>query len=311
LTEARAAVVDAAGRRDDVVAAHAWLLIARIAFYEGRFAEQREALDLASRHARVAGDRELEASVLRPWGPHILFGDVSVDEGLRRLGEIGAAVAGDPRMEGFFRHILGHLRGRTGDHAQARALIAGWRDRTLELGQEVMYAGTADCVWDVAALAEDWAAGEAALREAMALLEARGDTSVRCTVEAYLGDACVRQGRFDEAERYARLSAEHGASDDVLNEILWRRVLAVALAARGDRETAIATAREAIARADTSDYFEARADARLALARALGPGDEAARTLEEAIAIYERKGNVVMRDRTRRLLDETRDGRPR
>jgi class 3 adenylate cyclase/tetratricopeptide (TPR) repeat protein len=306
LTEARAAVVDATRRRDDVVAAHAWLLIARIAFYEGRLADQREALDQASRHARAAGDRELEVSVLRPWGPHILFGDVSVDEGLRRLGEIGAVVGGDPRMEGFFQHILGHLRGRTGDHAQSRALIAGWRRRTLELGQEVMYASTADCIWDVSVLAEDWAAGEAALREAIALLEARGDTSVRCTVEAFLGDACIRQGRFDEAERYARLSAEHGAPDDVLNEILWRRVLAVALAARGERDTAIVTAREAIARADGSDYFEARADARLALARALGPGDEAARTLEEAIAIYERKGNVVMRDRTRGLLAEMR-----
>jgi len=58
--------------------------------------------------------------------------------------------------------------------------------------------------------------------------------------------------------------------------------------------------------ADGSEFFELKAETRLALAEALGPGEEATRVAAEATDIYERKGNLVMRDRAARTLTSLR-----
>jgi tetratricopeptide (TPR) repeat protein len=220
--------------------------------------------------------------------------------------ELLDVVSDVPTAHGFVAHVSGHLRARTGDHASAKELISTWRERMRELGRDIPYATSATCVWDVAVLAGEHAVGEAALREAYALLESRGEKGYLCTTAAHLGEACLLQGRADEAEGYVRRSAELGASDDVLNEAIWRKVQARILTARGDREGAIPFARRALQIADGSEFFELRAETRLALAEALGPGEEAARLTAEAVDIYERKGNVVMRDRAARALSSIR-----
>jgi thioredoxin-like negative regulator of GroEL len=66
-------------------------------------------------------------------------------------------------------------------------------------------------------------------------------------------------------------------------------------------------AREAVAYVDRSDELDHQAQARLSLAEALhgaGRTSEALDTLQEALERFEQKGNVVMTERTRALLDE-------
>lgn len=306
LSEAHAAIAIAADRGDDVLAAWAWDLVCDVAMIRGRLAERLEAVEAGLRHARAAADRQLEARLVIRSAPALLFGPTPVAEGLRIVDEAFARVGDVPVAQSFAAHVNGHLRARIGDHATARTEIAAWRDRMHELGRESMYVSAATCLYEVHSLAGDWAAAEAAVREGYAVLERRGDKLQMSTMAALIGEACMHQGRIDEAERYARLSAESGARDDEYNEVYWRTVLAQVLTRRGKRDEAVELAREAVALADGMEYVEHRGWTRLALAEALGPGDEAARAAAEAMDIYERKGNLVMRDQASEMLQRSR-----
>ncbi|HET7701644.1 MAG TPA: AAA family ATPase, partial [Candidatus Limnocylindria bacterium] len=302
VADGRAAIAYAEEHGDNVVAVHAWRFIANHAGYAGRLAEEAAALDQALRHARAHGDRLLEVEVLRWHVPGVLFGETSVEDGLRRTDELRRLIGDVPSAKGFVDHMTAHLLARVGEHDEARRIVTEWREHLRELGQILMHAITSYCAWDVANHAGDWAAGEPPLREAYALLESRGEKGQLCTTAAHLAQSLLRQGRYEEAERFARLSGEIGSRDDVFNELLWRSILAETLAARGaGGDEATALAREAVALADGSGFFEYRGDTRVALAAALGAGPEAARALDEAHDIYARKGNRIMQDRVARL----------
>jgi ATP/maltotriose-dependent transcriptional regulator MalT len=155
-------------------------------------------------------------------------------------------------------------------------------------------------------LAEDWAGGEHALRECYELLEQMGDRTFLSTAAAYLGEAVYRQGRIDEAEHYSEVSKELGASDDLLNEAVWRALRAEVLTARGDFEGAEALAREAVAFAAKTDWFELSADMWLDLAQILqaaGKAEEAAAAAREALTRYDQKGNRVGSRRAAGVLE--------
>ncbi len=78
--------------------------------------------------------------------------------------------------------------------------------------------------------------------------------------------------------------------------MLWRQVRAKVLARRGEQAEAERLAREAVAIGETSDYLDAQGDAHGDLAEVLllgGMPAEAGAALAEALARYERKGNLV------------------
>ncbi len=79
------------------------------------------------------------------------------------------------------------------------------------------------------------------------------------------------------------------------------------LARRGECQVGEALARQAVALSRDSDYVNFRAPALLALAEVLTLAEkptEAAPAVEEALALYEEKGNVVMAERARSQLAE-------
>jgi ATP/maltotriose-dependent transcriptional regulator MalT len=83
-------------------------------------------------------------------------------------------------------------------------------------------------------------------------------------------------------------------------------VRAKALARRAAPE-AEELAREAIAFVEASDFLQVHAEALMDLAEILrlaGRLEEAARSLEESVRLYEQKGNVLSAARARALLDE-------
>ena len=290
LDEAQAAI---GSTGDDVVLSRAWFLIADAALLRSELVQMSRALGEALTHARRAGDRALEIRIVTHSAPPILFGDTSVDEGARYLDGVLARLGDVPAVRSFGQHVHAHLLARRGEFDQARALISGWREHTRELGRLKAYAMSAGCVWDVLSLAEDWPAAETDLRESYEMLEGMGDKAMFSTIAAYLARACFEQGRLDEADRYAAISADRGSSDDTVNEAAWRSVRARLLAARGDRDAAATMARSAIENADRSGLIETSAATRLDLAQILGPSPEAERAVGEALAYYERKGNRV------------------
>ncbi|HEX6679837.1 MAG TPA: AAA family ATPase [Gaiellaceae bacterium] len=305
MEEAAAAIASREPVGDHEVLAWAWGVMGDVHLLRAEASEQIQALERGVEHARAAGDLALELELVISTGPPIIYGEVSVEDGMRWAAEL-LERRDDPTWGGFALHVLGHLRARLGDFAQGRADLDVWRNHLRELGQEATYRATANCMWDVCRLAEDWEGGERALREVYDLGQQYEDKADLCSIAGHLADALYRQGRIDEAERYSAISEELGASDDLYNEALWRGVRAKLLAARGDFGEAEAIGREAVEIADRTDYFELRADARLDLAEALrtaGSRADAATTAQEALEIYERKGNLIGARNARSLIE--------
>ena len=154
-------------------------------------------------------------------------------------------------------------------------------------------------------LAGDPVAAERLLRQGYAELEQMGETAVLSTTAAFLGKALLAQGRHEEAGRWAELSAEQAADDDMHSQSMWRAVLASVLSARGEPADAERHAREAVAFAEQTDDTNAIADAHVALGGvlALRRDTEAARAeLSRGLELYERKGNLAGADQVRAQL---------
>jgi hypothetical protein len=103
------------------------------------------------------------------------------------------------------------------------------------------------------------------------------------------------------------LSEETAAADDVISQVLWRKVRAGLLARRGSFDDAERLATEAVRAVERTDMLDLSGDVLLTLAdvlRLAGRPREAAPAAEQALAYYERKGNVVSAGRARRLLAE-------
>jgi tetratricopeptide (TPR) repeat protein len=305
LRDGRAAIAAREPEDDQEVLAWAWYAIAEACQLRSEAVEQQHALERAAEHARAAGDLALEVEVLTRSAPAIIYGAVSVEEGMRYVDRILERLGHDPAVHGLALHIRGHLRARLGEFDGAIEEIIEWRSRFRELGQEMLYAMTAGCVADVCSWAEDWAGGERALRESYELLEGMGERGFFSSCASALGEAVYRQGQIDEAEQLSVVSEEFGARDDRFNEASWRAVRAKVRAARGDFEQAESLAREAVEIAVETDYFELAAAAWLDLAEILQAAGHAdvATPAHEALVLYERKGNIVGAGRAKALLE--------
>jgi tetratricopeptide (TPR) repeat protein len=129
-----------------------------------------------------------------------------------------------------------------------------------------------------------------------------GDRALLSTTAAFLGQALLVQGRMEEAESLAELSAELAAGDDLITQVMWRGVRARGLAERGRLEEAERLAQEAVTLAGKTDFVNHRADALVDLGVVLRlfrrPYDAQA-VLGQALRLYEQKGNAVAAARVR------------
>jgi class 3 adenylate cyclase len=95
------------------------------------------------------------------------------------------------------------------------------------------------------------------------------------------------------------------AGSTALGESLDAEALRALLARRGEFHEGERLAREAVALAEETDMLNAHADALIDLAEVLTLADQDGRAeLEQALALYERKGNLVMAERARSRLAE-------
>jgi tetratricopeptide (TPR) repeat protein len=191
----------------------------------------------------------------------------------------------------------------------ARELIERVRAMTEDLGlaRGLPFILRAEHAWIVETLAGDAAAAEGEIRAAYEVLERwkMGEKGLLSTQAARLAQSLYVQQRYEEAEYQTRISEQAGASDDMMTQVLWRQVRAKALARRGEDGAAEDLAREAVVLAEPTDALDMRADALVDLAevlRLVGRKDERKGVLEDALRLYEQKGNVVSAARARDVL---------
>jgi DNA-binding SARP family transcriptional activator len=158
-------------------------------------------------------------------------------------------------------------------------------------------------------LVDDWESAERELRSAFEQYGAVTDHGMRQLVAGRLARALVATGKLDEAEELAKSASVAGKVDDFTEQVAWRQGLALVHARRGRPGPARRVAREAIELAARSDWLNLHAETLEDLAAVETSAErtgEASSALEEAIALYERKGNRAARERALRSREQLR-----
>jgi class 3 adenylate cyclase/tetratricopeptide (TPR) repeat protein len=266
--------------------------------YEGSWAGVAAAAERVLEHARRADEGTMGDWAERYVVTAQLHGATPVEECLRWLDE-------HPAIER--RSVLPHrdrllaMLGRFGD---ANRLLAEAEERVLERGVVRFQTYLPLRRFEVAMLEGDAARAEAAARETCESAQATGELGNFMIFCCNLARALIELGRDDEAEQWLERGREH-VSEERLPQILWRQARGKLLARRGELEEGERLAREAVAVAEETDMLNVHADALLGLADVLVlAGRDARAELDEALALYERKGNLVMAERTRSRLAE-------
>ncbi|HEX3807861.1 MAG TPA: hypothetical protein VHV52_13885, partial [Gaiellaceae bacterium] len=255
---------------DDTGLTEALLAAAYLAVVRGDAAALAAALEEALAVARRAGRSRAETWILFLLCSACWYGPLPVPDGLERCELILAEGAGRPGVEAAALQSLAVLHALDGAFGKARRRVAESRGLRRELGQRIGAAASAIDDGIVELLAGDPAAAARTLREGTAELERLGEQAYFSTAATLLGEALVSLGELDEAQRVAHAAADAAADDDVASQVGWRAVLA-----RCGGADAEPLAREAVARADATDFLLLRAEAWAALADATG--DERAR----------------------------------
>ncbi len=262
-------------------------------------------LERVVRSAGLAGDRGREMSALARLAAAVLLGPTHAEEGLRRCKEVRQRASGDRRVEASvlmaeaqLQAMLGRFKGSHERIEQARAIFE-------DLGLGLWSSGADEALGSLERLAGNHAAAEQALRRGYEELERLGERGFLSTMAAELGQSVVAQGRLEEAERLARISEEAGASDDAASQVMLLGIRAKVDAREGDLDQAESQARQAVKLANATDALNMRGDAYMDLAEVVllaARPKEAADSLEEAIRLYEEKGNLVSAERARESL---------
>ena len=303
-TEQLAATVDEAlpvfqAAGDDFGLFAAYLGRVQVAHMHARMDAELEATERALEHARRVIDLPLLAERLVGFGgASRLHGSTPVPDLLAWLDEQEQQGGRRPGLRMHRAQALAMLA----RFAEARAILTDLRAQLTDQGSLTPLALTTGFVSvEVELLAGDAAGAAAFAEEACRMLEAAGDRAWLSSVVGKLGQALYRLDRLDEADAAADRSAELGASDDVLTQMLWRQVRAKVLARRGNSAEAERLAREAVERGLNVEMPDSLGDAYSDLGEVLtlgGSSDEAQAAFEQALALYERKGNLVMVERT-------------
>ena len=306
------AVKELAQTGDERALAAAWNLVAMGENLRAHWESVQVALEHLVEHAARAGDKRLETDALHHLPPSLFWGPSPLSEALPRAEAHLERVRGKKSLEASALRPLAGFRAMQGRFDEAREFLARSGAIHEELAnQQALQTLAGFWAAPLEMLAGDPAAAEAELRPACEYFQTRGEQGLLSTLAAFLADALYEQGRFDEAERWATVSREAATSDDYNAQGTGRAIEAKLLARRKQFDEAEAVARQAIELVNRSDELDTQAQVRLGLVevyRLAGRTEDAVAALDDAIALFERKGNIVMTERSRALRDELSAG---
>ena len=235
------------------------------------------------------------------------LGSTPTDEAIARVEQTLADA--DPeygRLVGAL-HALGVLYAEVGRIADARRLLDESHKTCSEREDQTSLSIGLYFKACVERLAGDAQAEERALRTAIELAEAIGDRGMVDSARAELACLLASSGRLDEAEQRAAAVRTSANADDFVVQARSRSALALVAAGRGQHDAALVLANEAVDITTPSDWLSLRGatlEDRAAIEAAAGRPSHARRSVADAHALYERKGNVAAASRARRRLEK-------
>jgi tetratricopeptide (TPR) repeat protein len=211
----------------------------------------------------------------------------------REVDEIERGTAG-PYLEAFVNLARGEIWRLRGEFDQAVRLTQRSNDALEALGMRTIAAPCGLHFALIHMSAGNPAAAVEALERSDAVLAELGERAFRSTVQAHLAVAYALLPDLDRAAAACDLGEKLSAPGDVINFAITPRVRARLALAEGDGARAEEQARSAVNVASQTDLLPTLAAARLDLARvlaALGQRDEALAEAREALAIHQAKGD--------------------
>jgi class 3 adenylate cyclase/tetratricopeptide (TPR) repeat protein len=294
-------VFEAAGDQRGLV--RSWNFLASIEWLLGQGGAQLDAVERALEHARGGTARYEEHEALGNLTAALVRGPIPVSEGIARAERTIESYSGSREVDALMCHGLAHFRARLGEFNAARDAMDRYRSFYRDIGQTFSYLRSAEVAFDVAMLAGEAEHACDVVEEASRSLADLGDSWPY--LAAFLGQGRYAVGRYEDAREPAAYAAEHG---DEVEGSLALGVLAKLAARSGDAATAIKNIAEAVARVDRTDFLFDRGTVhadRGETMRFLGREDEAVKAFDEAVRLFELKGDLVSAVRVHRLRGET------
>ena len=270
-----------------------------------QFGHAATAAEHVVRHARTASNRRYETRGAAGYATSALHGPTPVREAIARCTELLDDVASDRRTAAFIRATLAQLTAMDGRTDEARSLLTESLRQLRELGSTVLASSSSIDSAQVELLAGDVLAAEGLLRADHDSLTALGERYLLATVDGKLARVLYTLDRFEEARSLAEGVRDMAMEDDLDAQALWRSVLAMLLAREGRIAEAIEMSSDAVAVRRQSDAIVLLADALDDFSEVLrfsGRDVESRAVRQEALSLYERKGDVVSAGRIRALL---------
>jgi DNA-binding SARP family transcriptional activator len=272
---------------------------------EGRLAEWLEASERARVYYRRSGWSA--AGCLAELASAIFSGPTPVPEGIDRCEQLLRETT-DRLGEANVLVFLGGLRALGGRFEDGVALIADGDEIYRELGELYAHAdNSVRLVGRIHRLAGDPEKAERAFRECCETFERVRDKAALSTVACELGQALYAQGRHAEAAEWGRIGEMEAPTGDVVAQFSWRGLRGRLLAREGRVREGEALVSEAVRIVERTDALTHRGEVLLDHAEVLSLGDrqtEAARRIEQALEVFERKGNELSAHGARSLLAE-------
>jgi tetratricopeptide (TPR) repeat protein len=288
----------------------ALMLSSAVSWLGGRVRLAEQQMQEALTVARAAGDRRQRSHALTELAFYAVIGPTPVDVGLDLCLRLLDEAQDDRPMRAALLRSAGDLHGMRGEFDQSRRL--GEESRTLyeELGLKLAGAQASVDFSMIELEAGDPLAAEAMARAGFEVLQEMGEHAYLSSCAALLAEALHAQGLNHEASRFVEISERNAHTNDVIGGAQWRSVKAKVLAASGRTEEAVRIAQTSVDQLAGTDLEVFKGGALMALGEVLrtaGRVGESVAAFEQAKALYERKGALVLHDHARALLMELAD----
>jgi class 3 adenylate cyclase/tetratricopeptide (TPR) repeat protein len=276
--------------------AKAWRMVQFVYGPVCQWEKQVQTAERALQHARLAGDRRLEARLVSSYVMGLCEGTTPVAKAIAHTREIVDGGLPDRQAEAMVRCLLAYLLAMAGEFEAARAEYRHGSALLEDLRSGVMRSFASIAAARVELLADQ--PGEAAekLEDAYEVLGRIGERYFRPLVGALLADALLAVGATARASDVVTEAEAMADPDDTETQAVLRSVRARLCASADAADLAVELAREAVDLTAPTDASVMRANALVALADVLartGRLSEADVALAEARTLYELKGAVA------------------
>jgi class 3 adenylate cyclase/tetratricopeptide (TPR) repeat protein len=271
-----------------------------------RTAAAAEKYRAALPHAERAGRSDFVADVIGVLCSIAVVGPTHVDAAENEIRAL-LAHATSVIVESKAYSGLSRLAAIRGDFDAARDFMRRGREPLLDAGLILFHAASAMHAASVEERAGNDEGAQLFYREGFDRLAQLGEHAYASTIAADLARTLLRLGRDDEVETWVMTARELCPPGDVATLVSADIGEGLLRVRQGRLEHAERLVRSAVELAESTDFWDYRAEAHEALAEVLaarGRAAEARAALESAIEIYEAKGATVPEERARALLAE-------